>query len=246
MSKLSQAHPQIFEIDTIIEEVEITADHRSLIRLRDDLFRYACGGQPADHGWLTFRNHRCRIDDVIRRDGQRWLSSNEILQGAVGTSLVATVDAARRLALSRAHSLTHVLMGCLRRHIPAFECRGADIHGEGQAATIFFSAASVVADKFDQGIIAARTAVQRGADVEIFKIKSIEAATRRFPSLRIDPDLRLNGRVRVVNIEGIDTNPCSGSHVSDIAQIGVFDVARLSEANGVLQLTVTLPVGPTH
>jgi misacylated tRNA(Ala) deacylase len=240
MSKLGYAHPQVLEVTTCVAEVVAMPSSGSRIRINDDLFRFAAGGQPADKGWLAWNGGQVRVEDVARRDGQTWLFSGTCPMELEGQAVVASIDAKRRRQLSRCHSLTHILMGCLRRHVPGFECRGAEISEDGDRAMILFSACTVSAEMIDLGVADARAAIALGADVAIVKFKSISAAKARFPHLRIDPDLQLNGRVRVVDIVGVDTNPCSGSHVLDIAEIGEVEIEECCEDNGLFRLTAVL------
>jgi misacylated tRNA(Ala) deacylase len=156
MSKLSHAHPQVLEIGTTIAEVVAVPGQGSRVRLDDDLFRHACGGQPADRGWLTWPGGKCRIDDVTRRDGQTWLAATAVPDSLVGKPVAAMVDAERRLLLSRCHSLTHVLMGCLRRQLAGFISRGAEIDGDAHTATLRFAATAWSADRIGASVTEAR------------------------------------------------------------------------------------------
>jgi len=48
----------------------------------------------------------------------------------------------------------------------------------------------------------------------------------------MDPSLQMKGPVRIVEIEGLDFNPCGGTHLSSLAGIGLIDSIALTEVPG--------------
>ena len=76
------------------------------------------GGQIGDTGELVGEGFRARVLDT-KKEGKTWIHSVEILEGEPRENLQvrAAVDAARRRAIERAHSATHLLHAALRKHL---------------------------------------------------------------------------------------------------------------------------------
>ncbi len=238
MANVYLSQPALLQHATTIEAIEIV-EQGCWVTLSENIVRAAGGGQPRDYARLLLEGADLLVADVQKRGGHTWLYLDNQAPPRQGAEVEVAVDGARRLQLSRGHTLTHVLMAMSRQHANGFASRGADIAEDGQTVKIQFNAErlSLGSDDIE---IAAGMAVMAGAGVEIVKAKSLEAAMARYPYFRVDPDLDLGGRIRVVHIANIDANPCSGSHLTDIADIGEFRITQLTETNGFYQLSARL------
>lgn len=76
------------------------------------------GGQVGDTGELVGDGFYARVIDT-QKQGKAWVHKAEVKEGTAheGLAVQATVDAARRHAIMRAHSATHMLHAALREHL---------------------------------------------------------------------------------------------------------------------------------
>lgn len=227
MSNLFFKQPKILQHLTRVERIQ-AAPEGVWVELAENIVRPEGGGQPRDYGSVICADGAFTVMDARKSSGATWL----LLDGAAALgpneTVYVEVNGARRARLSRAHSLTHVLMACLRQVTIGFQSRGASVSEAGDLVQVCFEAAAVnPAELVAAEALAART-ITAGATIEILQTKSLQQARSMFPYFRVDPGLDLSGRIRVVHISGLDANPCSGSHVEDAAEIGGFVITGMT------------------
>lgn len=232
MTNLYLKHPRVLQHVTRIEQVRAQPDGL-WIELAENIVRPEGGGQPRDHASVTSADGTFHVTDVRKRAGATWLRLDGTAVLAPGETITVEVDAMRRTRMSRNHSLTHVLMASFRQITVGFQSRGASISESGDTVQVCFDASALGPDEvLAAQALAART-VTAGAKIEIVQVRSLSQARVMFPYFRVDPDLNLSGRVRVVHIFGLDANPCSGSHAADIAEIGDFGITGVTNDGGM-------------
>lgn len=192
----------------------------------DETVCYArSGGQAGDSGTLTLADGRqlTLTDTVYADDRQRIL---HVLEGEaapqVGERVSVAIDWPRRHRLMRLHTCLH-LLGSL---VPA-PVTGCNISPD--SARIDFDLPESTLDKADlserlNALINARTAV------------SINCITPE--QLAAEPDLvRTIGAappagtasIRIVEIPGVDRQPCGGTHVANTGEIGAVAVTKIEK-----------------
>jgi Ser-tRNA(Ala) deacylase AlaX len=109
-------------------------------------------------------------------------------------------------------------MASLRQETTGFASRGADIVAGGRMM-LRFDADDLPFAAVERAMARARAAIQADLEVRVLSAKSVDAARLMGP-FRIDPDLALRGKIRLIEIDGVDLNPCSGTHVANLGLIG--------------------------
>lgn len=181
------------------------------------------GGQAGDSGWLAAGERRWRISDTRKSKSQPG-GILHLIDGeppAAGTAVAIEVDAAKRQAHRRFHSATHLLCALL-----PYPVDGCSIT-ERSARLDFHTDAP-----FDKAAIEAGLArlVAEAHPVRHRWISEAEldANPGLVRSMSVQPPRGL-GRVRVVEIEGVDLQPCGGTHVSNTAEIGALLVTKIEK-----------------
>lgn len=184
------------------------------------------GGQAGDSGTLTLADSRALAlaDTVYADDRSRIL--HVLAEGAaapqVGDRVTVRLDWPRRHRLMRLHTCLH-LLGSL---VPA-PVTGCSISPD--SARIDFDLPESTLDKADlterlNALIQART------DVTVNTITPQELAAQ--------PDLvRTVGaappggtaRIRIIEIPGVDRQPCGGTHVANTGEIGPITVTKIEK-----------------
>jgi misacylated tRNA(Ala) deacylase len=201
----------------------VRADEHGIL-LDRTIFYPSGGGQPGDTGALVRAGgERIAIVDT-RKDAtpHRVLhvpaSSAEL--PAAGETLALEVDWPRRYALMRLHTALHV-MSC----VVVAPVTGGNIAPD--KARLDFD---IDMSLLDAGEIERETnaLIARGVATETVWITDAEldARPQLVKTMSVAPP-RGAGRVRLLRIPGIDLQPCGGTHVANIAEIGRIRVLRI-------------------
>ncbi|MFY3331139.1 alanyl-tRNA editing protein, partial [Achromobacter xylosoxidans] len=184
------------------------------------------GGQAGDSGTLTLADGRVlALTDTVYADERRRIVhvlAEGVAPPPVGERVTVAIDWPRRHRLMRLHTCLH-LLGAL---VPA-PVTGCSISPD--SARIDFDLPESTLDKADlterlNALITAAT------DVTVNAITPEELAAQ--------PDLvRTIGaappagteRIRIIEIPGVDRQPCGGTHVANTGEIGPVTVTKIEK-----------------
>ena len=216
------------------------------IELDATVFYPAGGGQPGDSGELRLADgSRVRIADTrksepgervlhVAEPGERVLHVAEpgVTLPAVGALVEASIDWERRHRHMRLHTCLHLLCAI----VPA-PVTGGRI-AEDKAHLDF----DIEMDKLDKQTIETKlnALIAAGgiASARWIEDAELDARPELVRTMSVAPP-RGSGRVRLIEIPGVDLQPCGGTHVAEIAEIGRVQVSRI-RSEGKRNKRVTL------
>lgn len=195
------------------------------VELLDTVLFPEGGGQPSDTGALD----GVRVDKVFIRDGRCLhrvpvANDEDALTFQEGQEVVATVDWARRFDHMQQHSAQHLLSAIAERH--GYDTTTWSLGDERCNVELV----PVDADKREKArVVPADELLQIEKEVNAAIVRGLEMTpkfaqpgtpewaqiARKFPADQ-QPEA-----LRIVCIDGIDTNPCCGTHVKNLAQLQV-------------------------
>ncbi|HUC63464.1 MAG TPA: alanyl-tRNA editing protein [Alphaproteobacteria bacterium] len=229
MSDLS-ATEELFRSDHYLARCEATvvaADERG-VRLDRTVFYPTGGGQPGDSGTLTLETGAVlRIADT--RKGE---APGEILHipepgeplPAPGARVVAAIDWTRRHRLMRMHTCLHLLCAA----VPAGVTGGQISDGKGRLD--FDTSAAPEGFVLDKDAIEAKVnalvAEDHKVGVRWISDDELAAKPELVRTMSVKPPSG-QGRVRLLEIEGVDLQPCGGTHVARTGEIGRVQVVKI-------------------
>ena len=201
----------------------IQVDERG-IRLSDTVFYPTGGGQPGDTGVLRLAGDaELRIANTVKGDGP-----DEVIHvpepGAalpsVGAQVTAEIDWERRHRLMRMHTCLHLLCAV----VPGAVTGGQISDGKGR---LDFDVPGAALDKEE---IAAKlnALIEAGHDVTPRWIADDELAARPelVRTMSVKPPTG-QGRVRLLEIAGVDLQPCGGTHIRNTREIGRVEITKI-------------------
>ena len=202
----------------------VTAVHERCVELDQTIFYPMGGGQAGDTGVLL-RADGERIAIVDTRKGEAMGSVLHLVAPGgpsleVGERLTLEIDWARRYALMRIHTAMHVL-SC----VVVAPVTGGNISPDKGRLDFDIDVSLLNAEKIERE---ANDLIARAIDTETVWItdEDLDARPELVKTMSVQPP-RGAGRVRLLKIPGIDLQPCGGTHVRNIGEIGGIRVVRI-------------------
>ncbi len=192
-------------------------------------FYAEAGGQQADTGILSGSSCTVRVDDVQSPIAGLRVHRGTVTSGDVtlGGAVVAEVDRTRRLAISRAHTATHLVHAGVRGALGPSAAQAGSLNAPGRMRFDFTSpsggvAPAALAEIEDE----VNTVLQSDRAVESYETTMDEA--RRLGAMMLFGE-KYGDRVRVVDMGDYSRELCGGTHVARTGEIGMVKV--LSEGS---------------
>jgi misacylated tRNA(Ala) deacylase len=216
----------LFRDDAYLKRAEarvVAVDERG-IELDRTIFYPQGGGQMGDTGVLVRDSgERIAIADTRKGDDAssvRHISAPGAPQPAAGETLILEVDWPRRHALMRLHTALHV-MSC----VVVAPVTGGNIAPDKARLDFDIDMSLLDAARIEQETNAL---IARAVDTETVWItdEELDARPELVKTMSVQPP-RGAGRVRLLKIPGIDLQPCGGTHVRNIAEIGQIRVLKI-------------------
>src|SRR5499427_8988129 len=194
------------------------------IELDRTVFYPLGGGQAGDAGMLV----RANGERVMVSDTRKGESADRVLHVlapgspalAVGEPLLLEIDWERRYRLMRLHTALH-LMSC----VITAPVTGGNIVPEKARLDFDIELSQLNAEHIERetnALIASGV----GTETAWITDAELDAQPELVKTMSVQPP-RGAGRVRLLRIPGIDLQPCGGTHVANIAEIGAIRVLKI-------------------
>jgi misacylated tRNA(Ala) deacylase len=216
----------LFRDDAYLRSCEATVvgvDERG-IRLDRTVFYPMGGGQPGDTGQLKRADGRA----IAIADARKGDSIDDVLHvpapggalPAVGERVTAEIDWERRYRLMRMHTCLHLLCAVVPGAVT-----GGQI-SDGKARLDF----DVPGESLDKAAITDKLNALIAADHPVTPRWISDAELAASPDLvrtmSVKPPTGF-GKVRLLDIAGVDLQPCGGTHIRHTGEIGRVEVTRI-------------------
>ncbi len=231
---------ELFREDATLLECEATvlAIDEAGIVLDRSVFYPQGGGQAGDAGTLVTRDgaaqvviadtrkHAARPGDIAHVPA----AGADLAAFAPGTRVVARIDAERRRAHMRFHTATHLLCALVPHPVDGCSITAGyarlDFHMNEPLDKVALSAG-----------IARLVAEAHAVRQRWISEAELDANPGLVRSMSVQPP-RGQGRIRVLEIEGVDLQPCGGTHVADTAEVGAVVVTKIEKKSAMTRRVV--------
>jgi len=231
---------ELFREDAALEACDavVTSRDERGIRLDRTVFYPQGGGQAGDRGELLLDDGRA----IAIVDTKKGAEPGEIVhvpapdQEALlaelrpGARVRARIDVERRRRHMRFHTATHLLCALVPHPVD-----GCSITAD-YARLDFHMAEPLDKEQLTAGLarfVAGRHPVHQRWITE----EELDANPQLVRSMSVQPPRGL-GRVRVIDVAGVDLQPCGGTHVSNTAEIGAVVVTKIEKKSAMTRRVV--------
>ncbi len=229
---------ELFRDDSTLESCEATivAIDAGGVRLDRTVFYPQGGGQAGDAGELRAADGRVlRIADTRKGPGPGEIvhvpaAEADLAAWRTGEQVSARIDASRRRAHRRFHTATHLLCALVPHPVD-----GCSITA-GYARLDFHMNEPLDKAALSAGI-ARLVAEAHPVTHRWISEAELDAHPGLVRSMSVQPP-RGQGRVRVIEIDGVDLQPCGGTHVSNTAEIGAVVVTKIEKKSAMTRRVV--------
>jgi len=220
----------LFRDDSYLKECAahvVAVTEQGGIVLDRTVFYANSGGQPGDTGALTTADGKTvPIANAVYTDAAKSEIAHVPAAGApalsVGDAVSVAIDWDRRHARMRMHTALHLLSAVL-----PYAVTGGSV-GEAESRLDF----DIPEAGLDKDAIAAKVneMIASGAAVSDRWISDaeLEANPGLVKTMSVKPPMG-TGRVRLIEIAGLDLQPCGGTHVRNVAEIGPVRVTQIEK-----------------
>lgn len=216
---------ELFRGDSYLKECDatvISVDGDGIV-LDRTVFYPMGGGQPGDTGTLKWSGGTAEIVDT--RYGEagaiRHISAPDVVLPAAGSRVTAAIDWDRRYRHMRMHTALHLLGSVLK-----FGVTGGNI-GADRSRLDFDMEDTVDKEAVTQSI---RALVQADHPVSCRWITDaeLEAQPELVRTMSVQPP-KGSGKVRLLEIENVDLQPCGGTHLKSTGEVGAVTVGKVEK-----------------
>ncbi len=222
----------VFRSDPYQREVEsvVTASGEAWVELAATVFYPMGGGQPGDTGRLVLPDRTLEVVDTKKGDAPgsiRHLVAPTAADGAalglaVGTPIRAVLDWERRHRLMRMHTCLHLLCRAVDGVVT-----GGQI-GDGKGRLDFDIPESTLDKQALADQLNAWIAEDHALSERWIEAAELDARPDLVKTMSVQPP-RDGGRIRLIEIDGLDLQACGGTHVRSTAEIGPVEVAKIEK-----------------
>ncbi len=194
------------------------------IRLDRTVFYPTGGGQPGDNGTLTLGDGRIVAIETARKgaDHQDVVHVPAADQPApsVGDTVTAAIDWDRRYRHMRMHTCLHLLSAIIKAPVT-----GGQVSESRSRLDFDWPDADLTKEDITEGL---NRLVSENHPVQPRWITDEELAAQPelVRTMSVKPPTGA-GHVRLLDIEGVDLQPCGGTHVRNTGEIGAVEVAKI-------------------
>ena len=220
----------LFRDDSYLKNCEahvVAVTEQGGIVLDRTVFYATSGGQPGDSGELTTADGKAvPIATAVYTDPAKTEIAHVPAPGApalkVGDAVTAAIDWDKRHARMRMHTALHLLSAVL-----PYAVTGGSV-GESESRLDF----DIPEAGLDKDAITARVNEMIASDAAVsnrwISDEELAANPGMVKTMSVKPPMG-SGRVRLIEITGLDLQPCGGTHVRSTAEIGKVQVSGIEK-----------------
>ena len=216
---------ELFRKDSYIRECDarVVASEGQTVAIDRTVFYPLGGGQPGDTGSMSWATGNAKIVDTRYGDGGEILHFLEdgSAPPAVGESVCLELDWERRYRHMRMHTAMHLLGAVLK-----YGVTGGNISSD--KSRLDFDMEDTVDKEAVGAAIKALVEEDHPISCRWISDAELDANPELVRTMSVQPP-RGKGEVRLLEIEGVDLQPCGGTHLKSTAEVGKVRIGKVEK-----------------
>jgi misacylated tRNA(Ala) deacylase len=220
----------LFREDSYLQSCDarvVTLTEQGGIVLDRTVFYATSGGQPGDTGTITTADGtRIPIETAVYTDAAKSEIAHAPAVGStapkIGDTVTVAIDWDKRYARMRMHTALHLLSAVL-----PYAVTGGSV-GDAESRLDF----DIPEAGLDKDVIGAKVTAMIAANAAVssrwISDAELEANPGLVKTMSVKPPMG-TGRVRLIEIAGLDLQPCGGTHVRTTGEIGAVRVTQIEK-----------------
>lgn len=219
---LCHEQPDLYEHDA-----QVVDSRPGAVVLSRSAFHPGGGGQVSDVGTIESTDGRVEVTH-IQVEGDRWWHVLADPDTTVDGAVTVSIDAAHRHRVASLHTMSHVLNALVFDEFEGSLVTGAQINGDG-TGRMDFDLSAIDNDRLRALAEPVNDVISRGLDVRALYVDADRAASTPglVRSMSVAPPPTPDGRLRLIDVEGLDRQACGGTHLTNTAQSRRFEIGKI-------------------
>jgi misacylated tRNA(Ala) deacylase len=212
--------------ETLILETEIADARPGKVVLAQSPFYPGGGGQLADRGTLAWKGGKATVTGFEIADGKVWHLLDS--QAEIAGSVEASVDPTFRQTMRQLHTGTHILNAFVFQSFDGALVTGVQMAADG-TARMDFDVSGADNDRLRALEGPINDAIRQNIPVNFAYIGMSAAQAERglIRSRSVAPPPTPDGKVRIVEIVGLDRQACGGTHLSSTGNSAPIRILKI-------------------
>ena len=216
---------QLFRDDSYLRSCDatVTAAGDGAIELDRTIFYPMGGGQPGDTGTIEWEGGSATVVDTRYGEGGtiRHIVDEGAALPAAGTAVTAVIDWDRRYLHMRMHTALHLLGSVLQ-----YGVTGGNI--SATKSRLDFDMEDTVDKESVNAKLAELVADDHPVSCRWITDEELDAQPDLVRTMSVQPP-RGVGKVRLLEIAGVDLQPCGGTHLKSTGEVGRVSVGKVEK-----------------
>jgi len=219
---LCHESPDLYEHDAHVVDARPGA-----VVLSRSAFHPGGGGQVSDIGTIESATGAVGVTH-IEVDGETWWHVLEDASAELAGDVAVRIDADHRRRVASLHTMSHVLNAFVFEEFEGSLVTGAQINGDG-TGRMDFDLSAIDNDRLRALAGPVNDVIARELDVRAVYVSSDEAASTPglVRSMSVAPPPTPDGRLRLIDVDGLDRQACGGTHLSNTGQSRPFEIGKI-------------------
>ncbi len=215
---------ELFREDSYRRECEavVTFVDGNVLRTDRTVFYPLGGGQPGDTGTVSWDNEQRAIVDTRYVDGEiAHILDEAAAAPPVGTAVRLAIDWDRRYRHMRMHTAMHLLGAVLR-----YGVTGGNISAD--KSRLDFDMEDAVDKETVATELSRLVAGDHAVSCRWISEEELDANPDLVRTMSVQPP-RGKGAIRLLEIAGVDLQPCGGTHVRSTGEVGAVRIGKVEK-----------------